>query len=240
MKILFILLVLNFNIYGEDIFSNSEIDEISSIIEGIKEEIPFENKTNQNSKIDKIKTEEKSSSISKLKARDAFLSTDFINNSGEAGSWLLNILYETHDYKSGPRKHGLSVEYSWVFDLKYFVFHAISNFSYYNGYYDKKGFIPLGLGAEVLLGLPSYMFISCHYVFEYAKQEGGDFLNFTRYGLGMYFNLSNINKKSQFQMYKNHGIRRTYLIVKYNIRNTTNLIDYYSKNSIAAGLGFEY
>jgi len=237
MKILFFLLFFSFKLYADDIFYNDEIDEISNIIDSVKKSI---DSSNIDTKETSLSKDEEILNLQKPLKGDVFLSTSFKDYTGEAGSWLLNILYESHDYESGARKHGVSIEYAWVFDLKYIAFHAISNLSYYQGYNDKKGFIPIGIGAEFVLGLPDLMFLSTHYVFEYAKQEAGDFINFSRYGIGMYFNLTGLNKSSQFQMYKNHGIRRTYFIVKYNIRNTTSIIDYYSKTSINIGLGFEY
>ncbi len=161
------------------------------------------------------------------------------NFAGKAGSWLFNILYESADYKTGKRKSGAEIEFAWVYDLTYVAFHALSNVGYYGGSESKRGFFPIGLGGEILIGLPSTFFLSSYYGYEYTKQEANDFYLFTKLGFALYFNISNLNKEAQFRQYKNHGIRRTYLVMKYNKRNTTE-IETYSDSSISIGFGFEY
>lgn len=248
LKILLLLFLTNIFSVDQDKI-DSEVNQIDELISEVEEEIKvdeanMENKINTTDKQNDVDIKENVKDIveSRQKGFSIYNLSQIAgeeSHAGEAGDWLFSVLYESASYADSKRKHGVEVELSWVFDLTYVSVHAISNIGYYQGSESKRGFFPIGLGGEILIGYPGMFFLSSHYMYEYTKQEANDFYLFSKYGFGLYFDVSNLNEKSQFQLYRNHGIRRTYLILKYNKRSTTQ-IDVYSDSSITAGFGFEY
>lgn len=234
----------------KDVQESEEVKQINSLMDEAEEEIKTSDTKEAEPKI--IPTQSESSAfgadeydgnidsdVSKVVpySLEAIARED--NFSGYAGTWLLNILYESAAYDGYSRQHGVELEYAWIYDLNYIAMHLLANFGYYRGPVRATGFFPLGLGAELMFGFPSWFFVSAYYGMEYAKQESSDYFTFTKTSFGIYFDLSTVSKESQFQLYRNHQIRRTYLVMKYQQRNNSDL-DIYSQKTICLGLGFEY